>query len=189
MHNRVLPKRDGVSPRLLESAVRARLLLELGDDAGAEAEFADCDPIRHQESRSGHWLGTIPALADGAFLRFAAPETIRDIADRAAAADASFPVRATPYGSFDRSRATWALAMEETEEAERLARAGLAWTQRERCPVEEGRCHQLLAEILERRGETRGAAAHLDAAGDLFSQTGARLYLDQVLEKKDLLKA
>ncbi len=80
-------------------------------------------------------------------------------------------------------------ALDEVEEAERLARAGVVWTQWERCPVEEGRCHQLLAMIFERRGEAREAAVELDAAGDLFSATGARLYLDQVLEKKDLLKA
>ena len=30
---------------------------------------------------------------------------------------------------------------------------------------------------------------HLDAAGELFSRHGAKLYLDQVLAKKEFLKA
>ena len=30
---------------------------------------------------------------------------------------------------------------------------------------------------------------HLDRAGELFSQHGAKLYLDQVLAKKEILKA
>lgn len=64
-----------------------------------------------------------------------------------------------------------------------------AWTQRERLPLEEGRCHLLLSDVLREQGETLEAAHHLDAAGDIFQRTGARLYLDQVLERRDLLKA
>ena len=187
---RAAASRTTVSSRSIEATVRSRQRLLLGDDQGAEAEFAAIDQDQDRSRRdSGRGFGFVPAHADEAFLRFATPETIRQFADRAAAAEESVPIRATPFGSFDRTRATWAIALEEFEEAERLARAGLEWTQRERCPVEEGRCHQLLADILERRGEAREAAVHLDAAGDLFSAHGARLYLDQVLEKKDLLKA
>jgi hypothetical protein len=39
------------------------------------------------------------------------------------------------------------------------------------------------------RDEGRQAAIHLDAAGDLFSEPGPRLCLDQLLEKRDTLKA
>ena len=168
----------------MSRVARARMLLRLGDEAAAAAALQPGDlpsPIGG--------FGGIPAHADEAFLRFAPRETIQEASAVANAAEASLPMRATTYGSFDRTRATWAVALEEFEEAERLVRAGLEWTQRERCPVEEGRCHQLLADLLERRGEAREAAIHLDAAGDLFSEHGARLYLDQVLEKKDLLKA
>ena len=83
----------------------------------------------------------------------------------------------------------WALALDRLDEAERLARRGLEWCVRERCPVEEGRCHQLLADVLRRKGDTIEARAHLDAASALFQRHGARLYLDQVLEQRDLLKA
>ena len=132
----------------------------------------------------------VAILADEALVRLGSPEQIRGVFDRApTSSDASSGIRASQFGGYDRARATWAMALGEFEEAERAARAGLAWAQREHCPVEEGRSHQVLADLLDRRGEAREAAVHLDAAGDLFSTTGARLYLDQVLERKDLLKA
>ena len=169
--------------RRIGAATRARLRLELGDGEGAAKEIASIDfedePV----------FASLAATADDAFTRFADPAELRNRLEQFRRFDDTVPVKATTYGSFDRTRATWAIALEEFEEAEGLARAGLEWTQRERCPVEEGRCHQLLADLLERRGEEREAAMHLDAAGDLFSEHGARLYLDQVLEKKDLLKA
>ena len=164
------------------AATRARLRFELGDEEGAAKEFASIDFASERPFLS------LPALADAAYVRFADPRDLRRRLD-----DSLDPgggqIRATTFGSFDRTRATWALALGESDEAERLARAGLEWTQRERCPIEEGRCHQLLAQLLEQRGDLRESATHLDAAGDLFSKHGARLYLDQVLEKKDLLKA
>ena len=52
-----------------------------------------------------------------------------------------------------------------------------------------GRCHQGLAAVAERRGDLETAREHLDAAGELFAQHGAKLYLDQVLAKKEILKA
>jgi hypothetical protein len=73
--------------------------------------------------------------------------------------------------------------------AEAHFRTGLEWCERERCPVEAGRCHQGLAEVAERRGDHALAMQHLDAAGELFSRHGAKLYLDQVLAKKEILRA
>ena len=46
-----------------------------------------------------------------------------------------------------------------------------------------------LADVAERRGDIEAAREHLDAAGALFAQHGAKLYLDQVLAKKQFLKA
>ena len=46
-----------------------------------------------------------------------------------------------------------------------------------------------LATVAERRGNADEARGHLDRAGDLFSRHGAKLYLDQVLAKKDILRA
>jgi len=55
--------------------------------------------------------------------------------------------------------------------------------------VEAGRYLQGLAIIAEDRGDHARANECLDRAGALFSKHGAKLYLDQVIGKKDFLKA
>ena len=52
--------------------------------------------------------------------------------------------------------------------------------------IDQGRCLQGLAEVAERRGDIEAARAHLDAAGALFAKHGAKLYLDQVIAKKQI---
>ena len=60
------------------------------------------------------------------------------------------------------------------DEAEQHFRTGLEWASRPdvRFVVDEGRCHQGLAEVAERRGDIEAARTHLDAAGALFAQHG-----------------
>jgi len=88
-----------------------------------------------------------------------------------------------------RAYGDWALALDMPEDAERLYRNALAWCERERCPIEAGKCHQGLAELAERRGERDLAMQHLDAASELFARHGAKFWLDQVIAKKQILKA
>jgi hypothetical protein len=45
---------------------------------------------------------------------------------------------------------------------------------------------QGLAEVAELHGEREQAMEYLDRAGELFSRHGAKLYLDQVLAKKEI---
>lgn len=68
---------------------------------------------------------------------------------------------------------------------------GLAWARRTdvRFGLVEARCHQGLAEVAEREGDHALATQHLDVAGELFAQYGAKLYVDQVIAKKEILKA
>ncbi len=94
-----------------------------------------------------------------------------------------------PGGGLDQLRGNLALRLDLVGEAEQWFRTGLEWAERERCPVEQGRNLQGLAEVAERRGEQQQAMEHLDAAGELFNRYGAKLYLDQVLAKKEILKA
>ena len=89
----------------------------------------------------------------------------------------------------DKVRGQFALRLDLIDEAEQHFRTGLEWCERERCPVEAGRCLQGLAELAERRGEHLEAMEQLDRAGELFSRHGAKLYLDQVLAKKEILRA
>ncbi len=88
-------------------------------------------------------------------------------------------------------RGRLALRLDLIDEAEQHFRTGLEWASRPdvRFVIDQGRCHQGLAEVAERRGDLEAAREHLDAAGALFAQHGAKLYLDQVLAKKQFLKA
>ena len=82
-----------------------------------------------------------------------------------------------------------ALRLDLVDEAEAHYHSGIEWGERERCPVEAGRCLQGLADVADRRGDHALASQHHDAAAELFIEHGAKLYLDQVLAKKEILKA
>jgi tetratricopeptide (TPR) repeat protein len=75
------------------------------------------------------------------------------------------------------------------DDAERHFADALAWSRRERCPIAEGRCHQGLAMVAERRGDHATALEHLEFAGALFARYGVKYHLDQVLAEKEVLKA
>lgn len=92
-------------------------------------------------------------------------------------------------GSCPRLRGDWLAAAERFEEAEQCYHQGLEVCQRERAPVEEGRCWLGLAALAERAGDHAQAVEHLDRAARLFGAHGAKLYLDQVLAKKGMLGA
>jgi len=133
---------------------------------------------------------SVAGWSDEALLTVLDREELERLADQRWETEDGVPlVTAGMFGSFDRTRAMWALALDRLDEAERLARRGLEWCERERCPVEAGRCHQLLADVLRRKGDTAEARRHLDAASTLFQRYDARLYLEQVLEQRDFLKA
>jgi len=92
----------------------------------------------------------------------------------------------------DDLRGRLALSLGRVDEAEQHFRTGLDWASRPdvRYLVDAGRCHQGLADVAEQRGDHALAMEHLDAAGELFSKHGgAKLYLDQVIAKKQILKA
>jgi DNA-binding CsgD family transcriptional regulator len=80
----------------------------------------------------------------------------------------------------DHLRGALALRLGRIDEAERWYLTGLEWADRERCPVEQGRCLQGLAEVTVRRGQAAEAMPLLDRAASIFEQYGARLYLEQV---------
>jgi len=101
--------------------------------------------------------------------------------------------RLSPFSgeSADALRGLLALRLGDTDAAERHYRDGLEWAQRPdvRFGLVEGRCLQGLADVAEARGDHTLALEHLDAAGAKFAEYGAKLYLDQVLAKKEFLKA
>ena len=86
-------------------------------------------------------------------------------------------------------RGDLALHLDEVNDAESHYQKEIEVAEREGLPFSLGRAHQGLAEVAERRGDHPLAMQHLDTAGELFSQYGAKLYLDQVIAKKEILKA
>jgi hypothetical protein len=91
--------------------------------------------------------------------------------------------------SLDRLRGDLAMRLGDEAAAEAWYERGREWAVREHAPIIEAHCLQRLAEVAERRGDIETARTHLDVAGELFAKYGAKLYLDQVLEKKQVLKA
>jgi len=77
----------------------------------------------------------------------------------------------------------------QPERAADLCRISLEWASANQLLVVEGRCHAILADLEAEQGNLRLAEEHLDRAGDLLQRCGAKLYLDQVIAKKEILKA
>lgn len=79
-----------------------------------------------------------------------------------------------------------ALRFGDLDAAEQHFRTGLEWASSPdvRFIVDQGRCLQGLADVAAALGDIETARTHLDAAGALFAQHGARLYRDQVRAKQ-----
>jgi hypothetical protein len=89
----------------------------------------------------------------------------------------------------DYLRGAIALMLDRVDVAERWFQTGLEWSEHWGLDTITGRNLYGLAEVAERRGDHALAMQQLDAAGDLFSGRGAKLYLDKVIAKKEILKA
>ncbi|MEZ4552288.1 MAG: protein kinase [Dehalococcoidia bacterium] len=174
----------------LVAALRCRLAHESGNDGAARAALAEAvDALR--PSTGALWEGRRSlaiAEIDGALASLLDVETAQTwLAELVSGA----PARLVAYSarSLDLVRGFLAIRLNRVDEAHAHFRTGLEWCERAGCPVEAGRCHQGLAEVAERRGDHALAMQHLDAAGELFGHHGAKLYLDRVLAKKEILKA
>jgi class 3 adenylate cyclase len=170
-------------------AGRARVLHNAGRSGPARDEFARmCESmtlnpmslvaggIAIHVSVFGFIDEALPMLADEPFMN---------------AADELLKGRVEPEFEFDwtgrnvrRAMAGTKLHLGLLDEAEDQYRQALAWCERERCPIEAGRCLRGLAEIAEQRGDPGEAIKLLDQAGERFRQHGAKFYLDQVIARK-----
>ncbi|MGI8550097.1 MAG: tetratricopeptide repeat protein, partial [Dehalococcoidia bacterium] len=117
----------------------------------------------------------LPHLADSAFLAAAAV-----FLQRREAAGLRWNCQRGTFESYQRQSAMVHLWCGHLEEAQSGLLEALDWCERERCPVEAGRCLQGLAEVAERRGQRQEALGYLERAAALFEQYGAKLYLEQV---------
>ena len=78
-------------------------------------------------------------------------------------------------GRLDEARSEYELALEECTQHD--------------LELEVGRCHQGLAAVAEQLGDHDASLVHLDAAGDIYARVGAGGYLNEVIAKKEILKA
>ncbi len=101
------------------------------------------------------------------------------------------PLRFAPYSSrgIDHLRGALALRLDRLDEAEQWYRTGLEWAERERCPVEQGRCLEGLAEVALQRGQHAEAEQFFDRAAVLFEQHGALFYLQRLQARREALRA
>jgi hypothetical protein len=162
-------------------------LLRAGDKAGARSALAEWQGLLRGEQASLMTTWNLVASADEAAVKLGTDALLREMYARLA----KQPLLRTTYlGTLDHLRGRLALRLDRPlDEADEHFRTGLEWCERERCPVEAGRNLQGLAEVAERRGDHPMAMKHLDAAGDLFAQYGAKIYLDEVLSNKSVLRA
>jgi hypothetical protein len=168
----------------LTHGCRARVRMNAGDEDGARHELsawiqalADVPPRNFLPYA---WIDeTLPALADEPVVR----TSYERLAARPWVRFLSWPAH-----SIDRIRCALALRLGLLDKAETWYRAGRNWAERERCPVERGRCLQGVAEVAARRGQHAEARRLLDQAAALFQRHGALLYLRQVQEQSARLR-
>ncbi len=175
-------------------AHRAGLLLNAGDETAAREQYSRFQEVLQSLPLPGHRFQRFDGLivSPGALILDDAFVLADEKFIKAVASYVRFyeghPRWGGPYlwvrGSWDRLGAVVYLLRGLVDDAERLLRAGLEWCERERCPIEAGRCLQGLAGVAERRGQRRLALQHLERAAALFEQYGAKLYLDQVRAKE-----
>jgi tetratricopeptide (TPR) repeat protein len=186
----VHPEPDPAIPQL-QARDLARLT-ELLHLAGRDAEEAETfGELRALLDESPNLILHNVALMylEGHTVQFADDDLLDTFDELLRRHDAQPDPQVGPSPSLQRVYAGYDLARGRVDDAERRYREALAWSERERCPVEAGLCHQGLAEIAERRGDHIAALEHLDAAGSLFAEHGHTYYLDQILAKKEILKA
>ncbi|MHB8575488.1 MAG: protein kinase domain-containing protein, partial [Dehalococcoidia bacterium] len=179
--------RAGGVPQLAANlhAGRAWVRLHLGDEAGARAELERCLELLQQLLRRPFSIlrSIVLAELDEALPILGDDATVHNLYAEVAAWT---PVRYHHMSGrgADRMAGALALRLGLIDEAEAHYRTGLSWSERERLPVEQGRCLQGLAEIVHRRGDDASAAELLDRAAALFEQHEAPFYLQQAQAAK-----
>jgi class 3 adenylate cyclase len=161
---------------------RARVMLNAGRVEEARQEFTrlrEVPQATSSVSELDYLDEALPHLADDAFIE--AAEKLLHRGHTAATPALYDPIAAM---CTDRIFADIVLHRGSVDEAAEHYQRSLAWCERERLPIEAGRCLQGLAEVSECRGERAEALQLLDRAAALFQQHGARLYLDRVIARK-----
>ena len=191
-------ERAGIASSLgLLLSQRAHVFAVQQDEAAARAEYAGW--LDAMEAMGVVDDAAPPSLAFGLALGGMSGPAVALLGDREAAwlysALAEGPSATVQCASsvvlrgIDTLRGELALRVDEVDRAEHWFTHGVEFGERWELALEVGCCLQGLGDVAERRSDHALAMQHLDAAGDIFSKHGVKLYLDQVLAKKEILKA
>jgi tetratricopeptide (TPR) repeat protein len=160
------PEESGGFPVFLNyiHATRARVFLNAGREEEARAEFEGCvEATRRDPTTRAAFGGAVSGSAATAM-----DEAFPVLADRSlteAILESGLQYKEyfqdTGRGA-RRVLGSAALSLGDVDIAEQCYREALEWSERERCPIEAGRCHYGLAEIAEQRGPVSDALQHLD---------------------------
>ncbi|MBI2760884.1 MAG: hypothetical protein HYX51_05605 [Chloroflexi bacterium] len=186
------PERAGGLPNWLAviHGGRARTRFHAGDEAGARGELAAWArywaPFRITDGTPGY-LHSITCV-DGVLPALGSDELVRAVyAELQGWSWARFGP-ANPCG-IDQLRGALALRLGQLDEAQQHYNTGLAWADREQCPLEAGRCLRGLAEVAVPRGQDAEALPLFDRAITHFTEHGAKLYLDQARTRQKEIEA
>jgi tetratricopeptide (TPR) repeat protein len=165
--------------------LRCRILLAAGRSQEAQVAF---DAWREGYEVDSGWTSVVALAAiDDAPVALADRDLLMELLERYERFQ-HFRNDSSGTGP-DYARGAMAIALDRVDDAERWFNTGLEWASKWGLDTIIGRNRFGLAEVAERRGDQALAMQHLDAAGGLFAKRGAKLYLDQVLAKKEILRA
>jgi hypothetical protein len=191
---RLLPARDDPDRRIDHPsllAIEMRLRVARGEEVQARKVFEEWEAMTQPARLTGPADLVIALVEAGEGLLTLGDDLKLQKAYEVLAERPGFRFTGVAVDGADAVRGALALRLGHVDAADEHYRLGLDWARRPdvRFGLVEGRCLQGLAAVAEARGDHALAMEHLDAAGEKFAEYGAKLYLDQVLAKKQFLNA
>ena len=160
------PQRGGGSADALAQihSANAGVLYQLGEHGAARAEFAAMFENIRQESEAEHYM---PAAID-AILALEPDDVIaecdRQIDPKQRTRGGAYVYSTLQGRALHYTRGVLALRLARDDDAAAHFEKGVAWAERERCPLDAAACHEGLAQISTRRGDAEDADRHSQQA-------------------------
>jgi len=160
------PQRAGGGPDALAQihSGNAGVLYRMGEHGAARAELAGMLQNCRPESEDEHYL---PAAVD-AIIALEGEDVIaecdRQIDPKRRTRGGAYVYSTLQGRALHYTRGALALRLRRDDEAATHFESGIAWAERERCPLDAAACHEGLAQISTRRGDTEDADRHSQQA-------------------------
>ena len=185
--------RSAMTPVLItrpqEQASLVNALLRMGETDAARDALEEWFPLIGEVIGHGSVRDEAYGHIVDALVLLGGEREIRAVADAMTVLD-EYRVSGSSGRGIDRARATLALRLGSTDEAERLLRRGAEWASEVQVPIEEALCWQGLAVVEQRRGQNAEALRLIDAALAAFQAHAANGYLhDAVALRLEMIGA